>query len=402
VWLERRTTTSTRSSGGDVHHAATRHSLTAVVTTWRDDHEGCVVTEGADGIRSAVDAALALGALLPPRPRVQRIFSDIPPDPGSAGGARVDITAPEPAMLSALSELIRDVTLDAYQAVTVFGESGGAYLQRRAARSVVQVRFSTGTGTGAMSRSYVGADPADAVAAAESALAQCLRQTATLGSPVAGGRLPADVVLHGSVVSRLLSLLAPSLQLDSVAHGRSRLADRLGERIAAPGFSLVDDAPSAFAFDDEGTRTRRVHLVTDGRLREFLSDVRTAALRDTRSTGAGWRSTSGGQVRIRPGVLLAGWDPGPAADVRPALHVLQATGMHISNDVTGDFSFGAVGVLDDDAGQLRNAGSFTVAGNVVEMLAGLRAVESPTRYVPRSVGLYGSPDIGVAGLVIGR
>jgi predicted Zn-dependent protease len=73
-----------------------------------------------------------------------------------------------------------------------------------------------------------------------------------------------------------------------------------------------------------------------------------------------------------------------------------------SDDVTGDFSFGAVGVLDDRSGPLRNAGSFTVAGNVIDTLEDLRPVKSPLRHIARSVGICGSPNITVTGLVVDR
>jgi PmbA protein len=146
-----------------------------------------------------------------------------------------------------------------------------------------------------------------------------------------------------------------------------------------------------------------VEVIAGGRLRAFLSDARNAAAHGTSSTGSGWRAPTGGEVRVRPCALLAGWDDAAAPDPgRAELYVLQATGMHISNDVTGDFSFGAVGVLDDGCGRLRNAGSFTVAGNVIDMLGRLWPVESPVRYVARSVGIYASPDIGVSGLVVGK
>jgi PmbA protein len=405
VWLEHRTATDVRAADGDLEHIAERATLTGTITTWRNGHEGCAVIQGAGGIRQTVDAALALGEVLPGRERVVRAFPGLTADP--AGDPDSCLDGRDVALLrelSARSDLVRDVTLEVQHTATAFGESGGAYGERRAARAVVHGRFATRTANGSLTRSFVGRDPAAAVTGAAGDVDECLRYTATLGQEPGRWKPPAEVLLHGSVMARLLSLLVPSAQLDSVAQRKSRLAGRLGEQLAAPGFRLVDDAPGvmSFPFDDEGTLTRLVEVIAGGRLLAYLSDARHAADNGTASTGAGWRPASGGEVRIRPGALIAGWDPAPEpAEPARELYVLHATGMHISNDVTGDFSFGAVGVRTDPTGRLRNAGSFTVAGNVIGMLEHLRPVRSPVRYVPRSIGMFGSPDIAVGGLVVG-
>lgn len=406
VWLERRVADEYRADCGELHHSAHQETSTAVITTWRGGREGCVVVSGLDAIDEAVDAALSVGDLLPPQSRVPR-------GPAGALSPKPPLTVSDPALptvpsarlaaLSARSTLVRDVTMDDHRAVTAFGTSDGMFMLRRTGRAVVQLRCATGHGPGALSRSFVGPDIGRALASAEAAADDCVERTAALAGPESPSPLPPAVVLHGSVVSRLLALLAPSLQLDSVREGRSRLADRLGERIAAPGFQLVDDAPGqAFAFDDEGTPTHTVRLLEDGRLLEFLSDRRSAYASRTMSTGAGWRSSSGSEIRVRPCALLAGWDLPVSAAMGPALHVLQACGMHISNDVTGDFSFGAVGLVEDGSGLRRNAGSLTVAGNVIDLLPRMYPVESPIRHAPRSVNLYGSPDMGAEGLAVGR
>jgi PmbA protein len=413
VWLEHRTAAESRAADGDLEHIAERATLTGTITTWRNGHEGCAVIQGAGGIRQTVDAALALGEVLPGRERVVRAFPGLTADPAAAmePAAAVDLAgcldSRDVALLrelSARSDLVRDLTLEVQHTATAFGESGGAYGERRAARAVVQGRFATRTANGSLTRSFVGRDPVAAVTAAAGDVDECLRYTATLGQEPGRWKPPAEVLLHGSVMARLLSLLVPSAQLDSLLQRKSRLAGRLGEQLAAPGFRLVDDAPGVmgFPFDDEGTLTRLVEVIAGGRLLAYLSDARHAADTGTASTGAGWRPASGGEVRIRPSALIAGWDPSrePAEPARE-LYVLHATGMHISNDVTGDFSFGAVGVRTDATGAMRNAGSFTVAGNVIGMLAHLRPVRSPVRYVPRSVGMFGSPDIAVGGLVVG-
>lgn len=411
VWLEYRTAAEARAAGGDLEQIAERTTLTGTITTWRDGHEGCAVIQGTGGITQAVDAALALGELLPRRERVVRAFPGLTEDPPVKGSAPIRPADGDDLKLlrdlSAQSALVRDVALEAHHASTAFGESGGAYGERRSSRAVAQGRFATGTANGSLTRSFVGRDAAGSLRAAADDLDECLRYTEALGQDATRWEPPATVLLHGHVMARLLSLLAPSVQLDSVTQRKSRLAGRLGERIAAPGFRLVDDAPGllspvSYRFDDEGTLTRSMDVIAEGRLLGYISDVRHAVDNGSTSTGAGWRSGSGGEVRIRPGALLAGWDESlKPAEPGHELYVLQATGMHISNDVTGDFSFGAVGVRQDSGSRPRNAGSFTVAGNVIDMLKRLEPVRSPVRYVADSDEICASPDIAARGLVIG-
>jgi PmbA protein len=411
VWLEYRAAAEVRSTGGELEQIAERTTLTGTITTWRDGHEGCAVIQGTGGVAQAVDAAVALGKVLPRRERVVRAFPGLTEDPAVHGSAPIRLADDDDLKLlrdlSARSALVRDVTLDAHHASTAFGESGGAYGERRSSCAVAQSRFATGTANGSLTRSYARRDATASLGAAADDLDECVRYTEALGQDAARWEPPATVLLHGHVMARLLSLLAPSVQLDSVAQRKSRLAGRLGEQVAAPGFRLVDDAPGLLApvsyrFDDEGTLTRSMDVIADGRLLGYMSDVRHAADNGSTSTGAGWRSVSGGEVRIRPGALIAGWDESlESAEPGHELYVLQATGMHISNDVTGDFSFGAAGVRQDGGGRLRNAGSFTVAGNVIDMLKHLEPVRSPVRYVAHSAEICASPDVAVRGLVIG-
>jgi PmbA protein len=416
VWLEYRTAAESRAAGGDLEHIAERTTLTGTITTWRDGHEGCAVIQGTGGIAQAVDAAVALGEVLPRRERVVRAFPGLAEDPTVNGSAPIRLADDGDLKLlrelSARSALVRDVALEAHHASTAFGESGGAYGERWSSRAVTQSRFATGTANGSLTRTFAGCDAAGSLRAAADDLDECLRYTEALGQDAVRWEAPATVLLHGHVMARLLSLLAPSVQLDSVAQRKSRLAGRLGERIAAPGFRLVDDAPGllspvSYRFDDEGTLTRPVDVIAGGRLLGYLSDVRHAVDNGSASTGAGWRSVSGGEVRIRPGALIAGWDQAPEpAEPGHELYVLHANGMHISNDVTGDFSFGAVGVRRGSAsrgggGRLCNAGSFTVAGNVIDMLRHLEPVSSPVRYAVHGAEICASPDIAAQGLVIG-
>ena len=72
------------------------------------------------------------------------------------------------------------------------------------------------------------------------------------------------VVLDPFVTAQFLGVLSATLNGESVLKGRSLFAHRVGEQVAAPIVTLVDDATNPLAFsatplDGEGLATRRTH-----------------------------------------------------------------------------------------------------------------------------------------------
>eukprot|EP01037_Dinobryon_pediforme_P021385 gene21385-22237_t len=104
-------------------------------------------------------------------------------------------------------------------------------------------------------------------------------------------------------VGRMPVVLAPGypgvLFHEAVGHGlegdhhRKRLSaftDRMGERIAAPGVTVIDDGGlrgrlGSLGVDDEGTPAERTVLIEDGMLTGLLQDRLNAGLMNARSTG---------------------------------------------------------------------------------------------------------------------
>ena len=104
--------------------------------------------------------------------------------------------------------------------------------------------------------------------------------------------------LHGRVrprvVSTLLAVIASALSGEAVVKGRSFFAGRLGEPVAAPTVTLVDDPTDSRAFaasshDGEGLASRRNTLLADGVLQMFVYDTVAARRAGTVSTGSAVR-----------------------------------------------------------------------------------------------------------------
>ena len=76
----------------------------------------------------------------------------------------------------------------------------------------------------------------------------------------------------------------------------SAFCELLGQRIAAPGVTVVDDGTlpdrrGSLTVDDEGTPTNRTVLIEDGILKGFLQDRMNARLSGVRPTGNGRRQS---------------------------------------------------------------------------------------------------------------
>jgi PmbA protein len=231
-----------------------------------------------------------------------------------------------------------------------------------------------------------------------------LEHARVLASATKPDVLPDTVVVEAAAAAPLVGLFAKSLLADAVAQGRSRLAGQVGSRIAARGVSIVDDplapnAPLAAAFDDEGSVARRRVLVDDGVLVDFLADRRFSPAVGS-SPGCGWRQSPTAPPRPRASNLFLDAPTDTTRAEGPQLRLVQSYGLHMANEVTGEFSMGAAGVVAAD-GVERGVVGLTVAGNVFDVVARLRALRGDPHW-SRAGGAYLCvPDLVVGGVTVG-
>jgi TldD protein len=86
------------------------------------------------------------------------------------------------------------------------------------------------------------------------------------------------------------------LEGDFNRKGTSAFSGRIGERVAAPGVTVVDDGSIAsrrgsLSIDDEGTPTRETVLIEDGILKGYMQDRLNARLMGVEPTGNGRRES---------------------------------------------------------------------------------------------------------------
>ncbi len=131
----------------------------------------------------------------------------------------------------------------------------------------------------------------------QAAVDEALRQAlVNLGSmPTPAGEMP--VVLGPGWPAILLhEAIGHGLEGDFNRKKTSAFAELMGERVAAPGVTVVDDGTidnrrGSITIDDEGTPTQRTVLIEDGILTGYLQDRLNSRLMGVPSTGNGRRQS---------------------------------------------------------------------------------------------------------------
>ena len=201
------------------------------------------------------------------------------------------------------------------------------------------------------------------------------------------------VVFDPWVTAQFLEIIGSTLSADAVIKGRSLFANRVGDEVASPLVSFVDDPTNAKAFgashtDGEGLACRRTPLITNGVLNGFLHNSYTARRMGVASTASAARS-----AKSTPGVdLHAGYlSPGTQsrdqliARIDRGLLVQEVTGLHSGvNPVSGDFSTGAEGMLIAGGALGAPVREFTIASTIQRMLLDIEAIGADVEWFPMS------------------
>ena len=125
------------------------------------------------------------------------------------------------------------------------------------------------------------------------ALGQALTNLESVDAPA--GEMP--VVLGPGWCGVLLhEAVGHGLEGDFNRKGTSAFSGRIGEQVAAPGVTVIDDGAieqrrGSLTIDDEGTPTRRNVLIEDGILKAYIQDRLNARLMGVEPTGNGRRES---------------------------------------------------------------------------------------------------------------
>ncbi len=230
-----------------------------------------------------------------------------------------------------------------------------------------------------------------------------------------------DVVLGPGWPGILLhEAIGHGLEGDFNRKGSSAFAGLMGQRIAAPGVTVLDDGTlpdrrGSISFDDEGTPSGRNVLIEDGVLVGYMQDRQSARLMGVAPTGNGRRESYahapmprmtntymlGGDAApsdivtdLRDGIYAVGFGGGQV-DITNGKFVFSCTEAYrVQNGVIGAPVKGAT-LIGDGATALRQ---IRALGNDMALDPGMGNCGKQGQWVPVGVG---QPTVMIGGLTVG-
>jgi TldD protein len=220
------------------------------------------------------------------------------------------------------------------------------------------------------------------------------------------------ILLHAAV--------GHGLEGDFNRKGTSAFSGRIGERVAAPGVTVVDDGTlgerrGSLNLDDEGHPTQRTVLIEDGILRGYMQDRLNSGLMNTGATGNGRRESFAHlpMPRMTNTIMLAGaHDPAEIiGSVKKGLYAANFGGGQV--DITsGKFVFSAAEAYMIEDGKITYPVKgatligngpdaltrVTMVGNDLQLDGGIGTCGKDGQSVPVGVG---QPTLKIEGLTVG-
>jgi len=260
-------------------------------------------------------------------------------------------------------------------------------------------------------------DPTNWKASIDEALRQALVNLESVPAPA--GEM--DVVLGPGWPGVLLhEAVGHGLEGDFNRKKTSAFAGLLGERVAAPGVTVVDDGTLAdrrgsLTIDDEGSPTQYTTLIEDGILKGYMQDRMNARLMGVAPTGNGRRQSHAHQPIPRmTNTYMLGGDKDPEEilkSVKKGLYAVNFGGGQV--DITsGKFVFscteaymvenGKIGAPVKGATLIGNGPDVmtrvSMIGNDMELDPGIGTCGKDGQGVPVGVG---QPTMRIDGLTVG-
>ena len=250
--------------------------------------------------KSGHEATLALS----PMRTNTSLYKDVDPVMTPVFGAKVDLLQEIDAYCRAMDPTIVQVSVTlsgSRRAVSILRSGGERYDD---IRPLVRLNIAiTAEKAGRRETGYAGAGGRKAYddfikpAHWQSLAKEAFRQATVNLESVAAPAGLMDVVLGPGWPGVLLhEAIGHGLEGDFIRKGTSAFSGKLGERVAAPGVTIVDDGTlpdmrGSLTMDDEGTPTTRTTLIEDGILKGFMQDRMNARLLGVDATGNGRRES---------------------------------------------------------------------------------------------------------------
>jgi len=208
------------------------------------------------------------------------------------------------------------------------------------------------------------------------------------------------------------------LEADNIAKGIGAFTGKLGEKVAAECFTMVDDGTisnyrGTINFDDEGTPAQKNVLIENGVLKGYMTDILSGKQLDMKRTGNG-RRQSYRDIPIprmtntfiqkgtdKPNDIIASTDKG--------LYV-QSLGGGSVNPITGQFNFTCrEAYIIENGKKTKPVRGATLVGSCMDIVSNVDAVGDDLDFGPGFCGkggqtaevTVGQPTVRIRGINVG-
>jgi PmbA protein len=221
-----------------------------------------------------------------------------------------------------------------------------------------------------------------------------------------GKRVPTQqvpIVFAPEIARSLINNIFEAANGDSIYRGASFWTGRLGEQVASPNVTVIDDGtlPGLFGtapFDGEGLPTRRTVVIEKGVLKNYLLNTYTGRKLNMPSTGNASRGLAGTPGIGAGNLFLQKGSVSPEqllAEVKAGFYVTELMGFGV-NLVTGDYSRGAAGLWIENGELTYAVEEITIAGNLKEMFNNVTVIADDLNFR----GAVASPTLRIDGMII--
>src|SRR5215204_3972086 len=213
------------------------------------------------------------------------------------------------------------------------------------------------------------------------------------------------VILDPRVGSFLLGDVFGAASGGRIYRRMSYLLDKVGQQVASPMVSIVDDAIMADGvasrpFDAEGVKSSGVVVVEKGILKQYICDSYSARRLKVAPTGNAARSYQGTPNVGSTNLYIKNGETSPEdmiKSVKSGLYLDRVGGQGL-NSTTGDFSMGANGRWIENGEFTHAVQEITVAGNVLKVLSNVKTVGNDLNF---KLGTTATPTLLVAEMTVG-
>jgi PmbA protein len=192
-----------------------------------------------------------------------------------------------------------------------------------------------------------------------------------------------DVVLDYYAATGLLQTFLSAFNGENVMRGRSILKGKIGQEIANPKLSIVDNpllekGMFSSKCDDEGSVSTKTDLIKNGVLNSFIYDIYTANCEGVETTSNGLRGSYLTTPMISPTNLEFEFsEMKDLSEIDNGVLTTSVLGAHTANPISGDFSVEASNAFKIENGEVTEPiTKAMISGNIFEIMKSVEGLDT--------------------------